>query len=170
MNSIEQKTWIFCWIGVQEFHLSLQWACVCSRFRTSDRAELLTYLKVVLAGGLLMNCPMIDALQFACVLQVPCGGTVCGVGNIHGTQVMVLANDGTVKVWDLPCSLYTTSVPEHRILLVFPGCGSGSGSKCSSIMKKLGNFMYWKPGIRNLFDPGSGIQVGIPDPQHCWIP
>lgn len=29
--------------------------------------------------------------------DVPCGGTVCGVGHIHGTQVMVLANDGTVK-------------------------------------------------------------------------
>jgi hypothetical protein len=66
---------------------------------------------------------MIDVL-----LQVPCGGTVCGVGNIHGTQVMVLANDGTVKVRDLPCSL-TTSVPENRILLVPPGYGSGSGSR-----------------------------------------
>jgi hypothetical protein len=73
----------------------------------------------VLAGGLLMNCPMIDALHV--LLQVPCGGTVCGVGNIHGTQVMVLANDGTVKVRNLPCFfIRTTSIPEHRILLVPP--------------------------------------------------
>jgi hypothetical protein len=77
-----------------------------------------------------MNCPMIDALHV--LLQVPCGGTVCGVGNIHGTQVMVLANDGTVKERDLPCSLHTTSVPDHRIRLVPPGCGSGSGSGSGS--------------------------------------
>jgi len=29
--------------------------------------------------------------------DVPCGGTVCGVGIINGTQVMIIANDGTVK-------------------------------------------------------------------------
>jgi len=29
--------------------------------------------------------------------DVPCGGTVCGVGRIHGTDVMLIANDGTVK-------------------------------------------------------------------------
>jgi 3-methylcrotonyl-CoA carboxylase beta subunit len=29
--------------------------------------------------------------------DVPCGGTVCGVGTINGTQVMIMANDGTVK-------------------------------------------------------------------------
>ncbi|XP_023321293.1 methylcrotonoyl-CoA carboxylase beta chain, mitochondrial [Eurytemora carolleeae] len=29
--------------------------------------------------------------------DVPCGGTVCGVGRIHGSDVMIIANDGTVK-------------------------------------------------------------------------